>query len=238
MTDEVISEDNNSSNDTPSTPVEPFVLPRLDWYDEEGRIYKDALIENFNAIEARLKELGAIGESLIIDDQGIDVSDIHLDDVTMDDLPAKILNFRSLLDVVNLVNYPLECTFNGKKLVRLAYYNSNYEYKAITNKSLSVNTTNKYVYFNYVNNTVAASDATTSPTNSILIGVFADGSIRGLNSFEYANINALYYLARMSEETFTVREGFDDSKSTIGQWSGWRDRWDGWDPIFRLVGRN
>ena len=34
--------------------VEELVLPRPDWYDTEGRIYKDALIENFNAIEDKL----------------------------------------------------------------------------------------------------------------------------------------------------------------------------------------
>lgn len=28
-----------------------FELPNKDWFDSQGRIYKDALIENFNAIE-------------------------------------------------------------------------------------------------------------------------------------------------------------------------------------------
>ena len=213
MADEIIA-----SEESQSTPVQPFVLPRLDWYDEEGRIYKDALIENFNAIERRLQELGDLGESIIGSSGLPDTSDVHLDDVTMEDLPNKILNLKSYLDVVDMVNYPFECVFNGKKLVKLSYYNSNYEFKTITNKTLSVNNSNKYVYFNYNTNNVAASSSTTSPANSLLIGVYADGAIRGLESMEYANINVLYYLARMSEDIYSYHVDKDTRDARPHGW--------------------
>ena len=103
------------------TEVTPFELPRPDWYDSDGRIYKDALIENFNAIEARLKQLSALGQQVI--GQGgeiIDTSDIHLDDVTLEDLPNKILNLRSFLTIMDLFNYPIELSFNGKKVVDIS----------------------------------------------------------------------------------------------------------------------
>ena len=48
---------NNDKNNNNAYIVEELVLPRPDWYDAEGRIYKDALIENFNAIEDKLLEL-------------------------------------------------------------------------------------------------------------------------------------------------------------------------------------
>ena len=40
--------------------IDEFELPRLDWHDAEGSIYKDALIENFNTIEAKLIELSGL----------------------------------------------------------------------------------------------------------------------------------------------------------------------------------
>ena len=40
--------------------IDLFALPRPDWYDQEGRIYKDALIENFNALEEKLIEISKL----------------------------------------------------------------------------------------------------------------------------------------------------------------------------------
>ena len=47
--------DNNNNNK-----LELFELPRKDWFDEDGRIYKDALIDNLNAIEEKLNEIAMI----------------------------------------------------------------------------------------------------------------------------------------------------------------------------------
>lgn len=228
------------------TEVTPFELPRPDWYDSDGRIYKDALIENFNAIEARLKQLSALGQQVI--GQGgeiIDTSDIHLDDVTLEDLPNKILNLRSFLTIMDLFNYPIELSFNGKKVVRCCYWNDEFDYVTLTNKSTGCSDTNKYVYLNYVDKTISSSDNRTTPANSILIGVYADGQIRGVGSFQYSNINVLYYLARMGNERiykYTESLGGGSSEGvvvngrTIGDLSGWHER--GWvNPTYRDIGR-
>ena len=58
--------------------IEPLTLPRPDWYDQVsvdettgeiiGRIYKDALIENFNAIEEKLNYLGTLeAKDIVLD---------------------------------------------------------------------------------------------------------------------------------------------------------------------------
>ena len=63
-------------------PIDNFSLPRNDWVDKEGRIYKDALIENFNAIEAKLQELQSLN---VFEVTLPDASDIQIDeDVTLD----------------------------------------------------------------------------------------------------------------------------------------------------------
>ena len=61
--------------------LEHFTLPRTDWYDEEGRIFKDVLIENFNALEKKLNELNALNafEITLPDFNSIDYPDVTPD---------------------------------------------------------------------------------------------------------------------------------------------------------------
>lgn len=221
-----------------------FELPRKDWYDAEGRIYKDALIENFNAIEDKLRELARLGESIISGGGGtIDTSDVRLDDVTLNSFDTKVINLRSFLTIMNLFNYPMELSFNGKKVVKCAYWNKDFEYIVLSNRSTNCNNTNKYIYLNYVQKTITSEQTATTPEDSILIGVYSDGQIRGVGSFEYININLLYYLARMSGERIynypseTGNSGvFIVNGRTIGDASSWHER--GWvNPKFRDVGR-
>lgn len=221
-----------------------FELPRQDWYDEQGRIYKDALIENFNAIESKLRELAELGESIIDSGGGsIDTSDVQLDDVTLNSSDTKIINLRSFLTIMNLFNYPMELSFNGKKVVRCAYWNEDFEYIVLSNKNTNCNDTDKYIYLNYVQKTITSRQTVATPENCILIGVYSDGQIRGVGSFEYININLLYYLARMSgEKIYNYPSETGDSGSfvingrTIGDASSWHDR--GWvNPKFRDIGR-
>lgn len=187
--------------------TENFELPRKDWYDEEGRIYKDALIENFNAIEQEFIRLANV-------DKGIgDIpspEDVEYLDSTLDSDERTILNLRSFLSIMNLTNYPVDCKFDGKKLVRLAYWNSDGQYKEIINRNISCNASSSYIYLNYLTNTVSSSSSAITPSDCKLIGRYVDGKIVGLYSEQNTNINILYYLAKMREQTYD----FDFSKYT------------------------
>ena len=62
-----------------------FELPRPDWHDSKGRIYKDALIENFNAIEAKLTD---IAELSAVSTNIPDISGVTFEDVTFENSTA------------------------------------------------------------------------------------------------------------------------------------------------------
>lgn len=198
--------------------TENFELPRKDWYDAEGRIYKDALIENFNAIEQEFIRLANV-------DKGIgDIpspEDVEYLDSTLDSDERTILNLRSFLNIMNLTNYPVDCKFDGKKLVRLAYWNSDGQYKEIINRNISCSTSSSYIYLNYSTNTVSSSSSATTPSNCKLIGRYVDGKIVGLYSEQNANINILYYLSQMREQTYDyefdrgTRETYPKSESIV-----------------------
>ena len=72
-------------------PIEKLTLPRLDWYDSEGRINKDALIENFNAIEAKINEISDVSAFTII---APDFSTFNYDDTTLESADNKIVNIN------------------------------------------------------------------------------------------------------------------------------------------------
>lgn len=195
-----------------------FELPRKDWYDAEGRIYKDALIENFNAIEQEFIRLANVDKGIGDIPKPEDVeyldADLHSDERT-------ILNLRSFLSIMNLANFPVDCEFDGKRLVRLAYWSSEGQYREILSRNISCNKTSSYIYLNYNTNTVSSSSSSTTPANSILIGRYTDGKIVGLYSEQNANINILYYLAQMREQTYNyeftrgTRETYPKSESLV-----------------------
>ena len=181
--------------------IEHFVLPRTDWYDSDGRIYKDALIENFNAIEAKLKQ---IAELDAFETELPDISTITYDDVTLDSADNKIINLKSFLEMTGLMGYPIEMVTSGKTVKKLCFWDSKYNYKQLLDKSSGVSKTNKYLYLNYVDDKLVASDSSTTPDNCSLIGCYVDGIIKHVNGFDYAGINAEYYLSKMRMDTLDV----------------------------------
>lgn len=184
--------------------VEKLKLPRPDWFDAEGRIYKDALIENFNAIEDKLLELSRVDAFSV---QPPDINDIVYPDIedlsTADD--RSIINLKSFLNLTGLMGYPLECVFSGTVAKKISFYNSAYKYFTISDKETNANATNPYIYLNWVNNTVAASNTTITPTNSCLIGVYEGGIVKSVNDKDSISINPLFYLSRMSKEPHYIR---------------------------------
>lgn len=182
--------------------ISRFELPNKNWYDEKGRIYKEALIENFNAIEAKLLEITALDA---FKTEIPDVSTIDYPDVTLESPNNKIINLKSFLDITKVVGYPIECEFSGTTAKKVAYWNSNGEYKIIEDEDTNATSSNKYVYLNYVDNKVFANDSSVNPENSNLIGVYVGGIIKHVNSFNYVGINALYYLSKMSLDTYSYK---------------------------------
>lgn len=204
--------------------MDRFVLPRLDWHDEEGRIYKDALIENFNALETKLNEINALSAfSTAIPD----ISQLSLDDVTLESDDNKVVNLRSFLTIFNLVNYPIELTFSGTKIKRIAYWNSDYNYIERNNIATNVTDTNKFIVYNFTNNTVSAKSTVASlQEGEKLLGCYIKGRIITLTTPYSARLNLMYLLANMRRDvqSFKTGPGFGDVNFffTGGQQAGIR----------------
>ena len=191
--------------------LDEFELPRPDWYDSKGRIYKDRLIENFNAIEERLILISKLDSPL---SEIPDVSGVIYPDVALDSSDDSIVNLKSLIDIMQLKGYPIELRFEGDNKVKyLGYYDNNYTYKTITDKKLeNVSNTNKYIVFNYENGTVFANS---SISGGKLIAVYDNGKLLGINTDTYADINVLYYLAQMknTQHPYNFSSGTRDDTS-------------------------
>lgn len=193
--------------------IELFRLPRPNWYDKEGRIYKDALIENFNALEAKLIEISKLDA---FDTKLPDIASMEYPDSTLASADNKIVNLRSFLRMTGLVGYPIECVFSGTMATKVSYWNETYEYKNIENQETNAGESNPYIYLNYKDNVVTASASSITPANSTLIACYDGGIVKCVNCKDNIGINALYYLANMSNEmynyTFTkyTRDDFNE----------------------------
>ena len=119
-----------------------FELPRPDWHDNKGRIYKDALIENFNAIEAKLTD---IAELSAVSTNIPDISGVTFEDVTLGSDDEKVVNLRSFLKLFPIVGYPVECQFTGITAKRVCYWKEDGTYKILSNKKISsANSSSKF----------------------------------------------------------------------------------------------
>jgi len=181
--------------------IEPFVLPRLDWYDEEGRIYKDALIENFNALEAKIQEVNALSAfSSTIPD----ISTIHLDDVTLSDDLNKIVNLKSFLEIFDLIRYPIELTFSATKIKRLAYWDENYDYIEKSNLSTKVDEDNPFIVYNFTTQEARKSSTVSNlASDEVCLGRYTDGRVIAINTPFQARLNLMYLLGTMNKRHYT-----------------------------------
>ena len=176
-----------------------FELPRPDWHDDKGRIYKDALIENFNAIEAKLTD---IAELSAVSTNIPDISGVTFEDVTLGSDDEMIVNLRSFLKLFPIVGYPVECQFTGITAKRVCYWKENGTYKILSNKKISsASSSSKWIILDYANDTITSSSNPTTNGTQKLIGCYCEGEIKHINSDQYCNINYLQYLSRMNWET-------------------------------------
>ena len=219
-------------------PIENFTLPRTDWVDEQGRIYKDALIDNLNAIEAKLQEIQGLD---IFEVTIPDASDIQVPDCNLSSPDNTVVNLKSFLEIVDIEDYPIECSFNGTKLTKLTWWH-NYHYNRKVNVETNANDTNKFVSFNPSTGVVSAS--TTVPADSVLIGMFTGNQIRGINSNKMVGISLLKALANMSIETFSFSKpsnnqitNYTNAGRSIG-WAQTQKKGASINVTFRDTGRN
>lgn len=189
--------------------IAPFELPRDDWYDSDGRLYKDAIIENLNAIEDKLNELAAINA---FEAETPDVSTLSLEDVTLASDDNKIVNLKSLVDILGLINYPMELEFAGTKISKISYYNSSYEYTTRKNITTNLTSENNFLFYNFSNNTVRVSSSASIGTNESLLACYVDGRVINMFTPFFAGLNLMYLLSNMNKSTLDFTVGHGTSK--------------------------
>lgn len=183
------------------TDVERFELPRDDWYDEQGRIYKDVLIINLNACEQKLFEIQGLDA---FDVEPPDISSIVYPDTDLTSEDDCIINLKSFLTIMNLVNYPMELQISGKKIRKVTYWNSSYQYITISNVvPENISEDNPYVYVDLTDEEIKATNNPSTAVNGILLGVFENGIIRGIHERISANLNVMSLLANMQRDNGT-----------------------------------
>lgn len=189
--------------------IDYFELPRNDWYDSDGRIYKDVIIENLNACEAKLLELQQL-DAIHIDPP--DFSTIVYPDVDFESDDDCIINLKSFIQMMKLENYPIELNISGTLVKKVAYWNSSYTYVALTNKTPEdISETNKYVYVDDTERDVKCTSNYAVAISNIFIGVYDGDSIRGIHERPKANLNLLYLLANMKVDNGELRIDHNDN---------------------------
>ena len=193
--------------------LEHFKLPRDDWYDTVstdpetgeiiGRLYKEALIENFNAIEAKLNELSGL---TAYETQVPDFYNYNYEDVTLDSPNNKVVNLQSFLKIMDLIGVPIECRFTGKLCNKVTYYDKNMKYHTIVNQKLDdIGVAAKvYIILDSSNDTVSPVSDIQNLTNKFLLGVYDNGRVYNLRSTGLVDINILTHLCDMSVEPYFI----------------------------------
>lgn len=178
--------------------LEHFNLPRQDWYDVvstdektgeiRGRIYKDRLIENFNAIETKLNEITKLQP---YNTKYPDISKFIYSDVTLSSDTNKVVNLKSFIDILGLKNTPLVVQFGDKRLVRLTYYDNNYKLKNISNIDLStISNTKPFVIGDIENQTITVSGDITEISGKIILGKWNGTTIDSCLGVPAVNLDA------------------------------------------------
>lgn len=186
-----------------SESIERLVLPRTDWYDSQGRIYKDALIENFNAIEDKCNEMLALSAFEV---NQPDFSEFEFDDTTLDSPENKIVNLKSFMNIMNLAFYPLTLEFNGTKLTKLEYINDQFQFITVTNRTLTGlgESGKNYIYLRKSDGAILVTSSTNPTDNHVLLGRYDAGRIYHIGGLGLIDVNVLQLLSALSVEPKTV----------------------------------
>lgn len=179
-----------------------FELPRKDWHDNRGRIFKDALIENFNSIENKLNEITQLDP---VSTPTLDWSKISVEDCSLDSDDTHIVNLKSFVNIMQLQYVPIKINFSGTRCVELMYYNNNSLPVTIKDEIVSgLGTAKPYLFIRHTDDKLlsAASLEALGTDTYTLIAVFDNGSVIPTN---YCDIDMLSMLSTLPYETQTFQ---------------------------------
>lgn len=210
--------------------IDRFTLPRLDWYDNQGtdadtgeiigRIYKDILIENFNAIEEKLIEMTKLDA---FDVNLPDLSTIVYPDVTLESDEDCIVNLRSLMNLMDCKKYPITCDFNGTKCTKMVFYTEDTKIVERTDwQDTGASDSKPWIYCNLTNGDVTASASSTTPSGSMFIGCYTNGSIKCNESGYLIGRNILQPLSKMKFQNLGTRTA-DGNSAGAREPQNWTD---------------
>lgn len=210
-----MSEDNNDI-------IQPMNQIPEDWHDEEGRVFKNKLIDGFNTIEAKINEIAALNvDNFTIPDISTTVyPDISLSDTGKDNC---VLNLRSFLNIVELIGFPLNIETDGNiKITRVEYWGPDYKYHVLRNTDEVVpDSTDKFIYLDYENNEIIKSDSSTTPALCSLIGCLVNNKLYTMNSRFECLIDMLSILCNdNSNRCYTSIQPSDHADNGDHLWKG------------------
>lgn len=185
--------------------IQRFELPYPNWHDEEGRIYKDILIDNFNAIENKINELLSINIDSITkpDINSVEYPDVDL--ATGDD--DSILNLKSFLNIVNLINFPLVVITNGNnKVTKVEYWGEDYKYHTVINTTVVATEDKPFIYLNTEDSTIISSSSVSSPEHCVLLAMLVDNKLITNNAKIAGNVDFIRILSNQAKK-FTALSG-------------------------------
>ena len=218
--------------------LEHFNLPRQDWYDVvstdektgeiRGRIYKDRLIENFNAIETKLNEITKLQP---YNTKYPDISKFISSDVPLSSDTNKVVNLKSFIDILGLKNTPLVVQFGDKRLVRLTYYDNNYKLKNISNIDLiTISNTKPFVIGDIENQTITVSGDITEISGKVILGKWNGTTIDSCLGVPAVNLDA-NIVQILSSRPYTTKIATGLTDVNVFYYSSTRDN------IMGLLGR-
>ncbi len=176
------------------------------WYDPNtGRVYKDVLIKNFNAIEEEINKILAVDiNDITIPDIGeVEYPDVSLSD---EDADSQILNLRSYLNIVQIINYPLVVKTDGNTLItQVEYWGDDLIYHILKNTDEVIpNNSYPYMYLDYGNGAIIRSASYTTPSDCVLIGIFRDGKLYTRDSKYSMKVDTLSLLCKQGSAKRTA----------------------------------
>lgn len=216
--------------------LEHFELPRDDWYDTvstdektgqvRGRIYKDRLIENFNAIESKLNELTNLQP---YNTKYPDTSKYVYSDTTLNSDTNKVVNLKSFIDIMHLKNVPLAVEFDGTILRRLTYYSDEYKPVVIANIQIEdVSTDKPFIVASVGDQTIVATADVTEIADGVILGKFNGETIDSCYSepYTYLDVEEVQinsskpFTKTISGDGYTYYEGSSNIMAYTENYSG------------------
>lgn len=178
--------------------LDKFDIPRKDWFDKDGRIYKDALIENFNAIEEELISLQELTPFVVNE---IDWQSVEIPDTTLESDDNSLINLRSLISMLGLDTFPAICEISGVTINLLMWYYNN-ERKTLRDKKLDI-TNGQFAWFKPADGTITVVSPATAKNNIInnvegyLLGYCNNGQLYTVYSPLLVDYDVLVPLSKM-----------------------------------------